>query len=249
MPPGQHPDGMPVAIVGAGIDYEAPDIHARLARDGEGELTGYDFVDDDRRPYAAPGDTAAARLLLTEAPEASLVLVRTDFAKADIFGPSLAFVLKCPARVVVLFGGFNEPGLAAIVEMAALHFPKHLIVVDAGNGGLDLDLQQPALPKEMSNVLVVTAAAADGHVSANRGKATVDLAVAAPHETAQTRSGSLAAARLGALAARLLRTAPELSGKDLKQRLIEIATPLPADQAGLTRHGWIAAPKPSLPAE
>lgn len=249
VPPGQHPGGMPIALVGAGIDYTAPDIHARLARDGEGELTGYDFIDDDRKPYATPGDTAAARVLMREAPDASLVLVRTEFSRAEIFERSLAFVLKCPARVVVLFDGFSEPGLAALVEMAALHFPKHLIIVEAGSDGLDLDLMQPALPRDMSNVLVVTAAAPDGQVAGNRGKATVDLAVAAPNDTAETDQGGLAAARTAALAARLLRTAPDISGKDLKQRLIEIARPLPADRAGLTRNGWIAAAEQALPAE
>ena len=51
VPPGRDPGGVAVAIIGSGIDYTRPEIAARLARDGEGEIIGWDFLDNDRRPY------------------------------------------------------------------------------------------------------------------------------------------------------------------------------------------------------
>lgn len=53
VPPGVDPGGVAVAIIGNGVDYTRPEIAARLARDGEGEIIGWDFVDNDRRPYAS----------------------------------------------------------------------------------------------------------------------------------------------------------------------------------------------------
>lgn len=60
VPPGIDPGGVAVAIIGGGIDYTRPEIAARLARDGEGEIIGWDFVDNDRRPYAACKDASPA---------------------------------------------------------------------------------------------------------------------------------------------------------------------------------------------
>lgn len=54
VPPGQDPGGIAIALIGAGVDYTSPKIALRLARDGEGELIGWDVIDNDRAPYPAP---------------------------------------------------------------------------------------------------------------------------------------------------------------------------------------------------
>src|SRR5215813_6387373 len=51
VPPGRDPGGVAVALIGTGIDYTLPQVASRLARDGEGELIGWDLQDEDRRPF------------------------------------------------------------------------------------------------------------------------------------------------------------------------------------------------------
>ena len=57
VPAGIDPGLQPIAILTTGIDYTDPAIAARLARDGEGELIGWDFTENDRRPFAASPNT------------------------------------------------------------------------------------------------------------------------------------------------------------------------------------------------
>ena len=51
LPPGRDPGGMAIALVTTGIDYTVPEVAQRLARDGEGELIGWDLEDQDRKPF------------------------------------------------------------------------------------------------------------------------------------------------------------------------------------------------------
>lgn len=51
VPPGRDPGGVAVALIGTGIDYTLPAVARRLARDGEGELIGWDLQDEDRKPF------------------------------------------------------------------------------------------------------------------------------------------------------------------------------------------------------
>lgn len=246
VPPGAHPGGIPVALIGAGIDYTAPEIHPRLARDGEGELTGFDFIDDDRMPYGNPGDTASARIVLSEGQASVLAVVRTDFEDAAIFGPSLVFALKSPARVLALLHPFSGEQFLALVTAAALHAPDKLLIVGAGDGGIDLDSAVPADVLGGGNILVVTAATPEGHLreKANFGKAAVDLAIATPEPNGSSAAPSATAvARVAALAARLVAVEPELSGRGLKARIVDLATQLSDGQASRTRSGWIAEPR------
>lgn len=65
LPPGVDPGGLAMAVIGDGIDYTRPEIATRLARDGEGELVGFDLVDRDRLPFAPlPGDVCPGDALL-----------------------------------------------------------------------------------------------------------------------------------------------------------------------------------------
>src|SRR4029077_8292457 len=75
LPPGRDPGGVAIALLGSGIDYTVPHIAQRLARDGEGELIGFDLVDNDNRPLGGDG-TALATNLLDPTIGARLVPVR-----------------------------------------------------------------------------------------------------------------------------------------------------------------------------
>ena len=61
VPPGAPTRGFAIALLSDGIDYTRPGIAGKLARDGEGEIIGWDVVDNDRRPYRRSGP--ATRLI------------------------------------------------------------------------------------------------------------------------------------------------------------------------------------------
>ena len=83
IPPFNDPGGIPVAIVDTGVNYTLPSINSRLARDGEGQLIGYDYWDLDHRPFDANPErspffparhgTEVASLIASEAPVAKLL--------------------------------------------------------------------------------------------------------------------------------------------------------------------------------
>ena len=114
VPPGVDPGLEPIAILTTGLDYTDPAIAARWARDGEGELIGWDFVDNDRRPFAKSpngtqpnwgGDgTVLVRQWLTtgEAVKQSLIAVRINLADPVSLGRALAFVAQTRAKSVAV---------------------------------------------------------------------------------------------------------------------------------------------------
>lgn len=102
LPPGQDRGGPIVAIVTEGVDYTDPAIEPRLARDGEGELIGWDFVDGDNRPYAKGPGSRAAGLALEVMPLARIVPLRAAAGEASTFAGALLFASATPARAVIL---------------------------------------------------------------------------------------------------------------------------------------------------
>lgn len=88
VPIGRDPGGLAVALLGAGVDYLNPEMAARLARDGEGEIIAWDILDDDDRPLERPADrglipppfsgTEMAFEFLRAAPRARLIPVRVQ---------------------------------------------------------------------------------------------------------------------------------------------------------------------------
>lgn len=118
VPPGRHPGGLVVGFVTTGIDYRVPEIAARLARDGEGELIGWDLVDDDRRPFAAVsadphlaagGDATADTQLLQEliaaaagGPDVAFAPVRVEEQNPGSIAKAIAFLARTPAQYVIV---------------------------------------------------------------------------------------------------------------------------------------------------
>src|SRR5262245_64323105 len=76
LPPGRDPGGVAVALIASGVDYTLPEVARGLARDGEGDLIGFDSLDNDNRPFGDGGGTRVAVALLDKATGARLAPVR-----------------------------------------------------------------------------------------------------------------------------------------------------------------------------
>jgi len=222
LPPGRDPGGVAIALLTTGIDYALPHIAQRLARDGEGELIGFDLVDNDNRPFGGDGTTLATHLL-DPAIGARLVPVRVDPHDPASLARAVAFIAQTPARIVVvpMWGQRKEDWRP--FQQAVEHFSQLLFVVAAGDDGRDLD-RDPVYPAALAlpNVLVVSAARADPDAprtvqllpATNWGANTVDAAALAEDSVA-------AAAVAAKAAAAMLPHSPRLNGAELKLRLIQ----------------------------
>jgi hypothetical protein len=140
VPPGRDPGGIAVALIGTGIDYTLANIASRLARDGEGELIGWDLQDRDRRPFdqskgTTPpqwgGDGTLLASLITGAPAVRLVPVRVDPNDPVALAQAMAFVAQTPARVAVMAMGSPSRAHWEPFRQAAQRFKDVLVVVSA----------------------------------------------------------------------------------------------------------------------
>ncbi len=175
VPPGQDPGGTAIALIGSGLDYTDAKIASRLARDGEGELIGWDMVDDDRAPFAAsaaPGDgaatgvqpdsaTATAQLVLSAYAKGRLVPVRVPNGDAQALAKAIAFTAGTPARIVAIATPLDTAPLRAVVRQASERFKDHVFVVAGDVGGSESvgasdNARLPSL-MNLRNVLVVAA--------------------------------------------------------------------------------------------
>jgi subtilisin family serine protease len=131
VPDAQDPGGIAIAILTTGIDYTVPEIAKRLARDGEGEIVGWDLVDNDNRPFDAVGDGTALAKILAES-GVRLIPVRIDPKDAAQLVRAVAFVSRTPARIVVVpFASGTESEWRLFGE-AARRVSELLFVVAAG---------------------------------------------------------------------------------------------------------------------
>lgn len=215
---GRDPGGIAVAVVGRGLDYRLPGVAMRLARDGEGEPIGWDLADNDARPFAASDDDGpAAGIVLAEGPATRLVLVRAAAGRQEQIAAGLRFAAQTPARIVLLVAdpGLSYP-LAGLAE-AARHLPQLLIVVPAWRVA-----SEPASPIGDADRGGLLSVAADG------GTASADATVQTATLAQGIHPDDAAAARVAALAARLLAVEPSLAGASLRARLLSLAKPQPS---------------------
>jgi len=209
VPPGRDPGGVAIALIGTGIDYTLPDVASRLARDGEGELIGWDLQDQDRKPFAArqgharpgPGDGTGIAELLLGAPGVRLVPVRVAPGDPVGLARALAFVAQTPARVAVLAMGSPSPAHWEPLRQAAQRFRQVLIVVPAGQGSEPTH----AAALGLDNVLPVAPGSARAEPA--------DIGAVAGHTAAAVAAASAAA--------ELLAREPGLEAAALKRRLAE----------------------------
>lgn len=248
VPAGRDPGGYPVAIIGSGIDYTLRNVGQMLARDGEGEIIGYDFIDDDRRPYATGAETDAAEILLGEGQAATLVIVRANVRQQQSIVQAIGYATQSPAKIVAIFAPASDPAVASVLAAAAERFPQHLFIAS-----VEIGATTAAEAPRAANLLIVTNAATD-EVPAAPGRdqiAVADIAVATsglwerpaslPEATATPTQ--IALARATALAARLIAVDTDATAADLKSRIIGLAEPSPEPSKNLARNGWIPRPR------
>ncbi|MDA0261047.1 MAG: S8 family serine peptidase [Proteobacteria bacterium] len=217
-------EGIRIALVDSGVNYQLPHIANALARDGNKAL-GYDYWDLDPFPfdsdtsrspfYPRHRGTKVASVLTLESPGVSLIPYRFPYPDVRRMVDLVRDAHRAKARIMLISFDTRGRGHWLPFKRAAARDDGILLVVSAGNGARDLD-RDPLFPASLNltNAVVVTGMTAAGEVlaGANWGTATVDIGVAAGQVEAIAFDGNLrsvsgpgvAAARIAALAARLL---------------------------------------------
>ena len=158
--PGADPGGVMVAIIGPGVDYTRAGLSDRLARDGEGEIIGFDLVDRDRRPFCrveCEAQTDAAMALLQAAPGTRLALFKVD--GANLAAPALQMAVTAKAAVVLLELP-DDAQAAALLRAASERFRDTLIVFSPRQSAVRNDAQpSPEGPAKTSEPGAVSASA------------------------------------------------------------------------------------------
>jgi hypothetical protein len=214
VPPGRDPGGVAIALISTGIDYTIPEVAQRLARDGEGELIGWDLEDKDRMPFDKSrgatgaewgGDATLIASLLLAPRTSRLVPVRADPREPASLARAIAFVAQTPARIAVLpMWGTAREGWEPL-RQAAERFKAVLIIVPAGQGG------QAVYPAALGldNVLAV-----------EQGTGSVD-AIGFGGSTWRMSGAGPAVAAAAVAAADLLAREPALDAATLRRRLVD----------------------------
>jgi len=154
LPPGLDPGGTAIAIISTGLDYTDPEIAPRLARDGEGQLISWDFVDNDSTPFSRDkAGTKLAKLLLETDRASRLIVVRVSPGDTQQFANALGFVGRTPAIVVAAtLSATSTLNLGEMKALAALIDPI-LVVLPGTNSHHGV----PAPPDEPTDINVVVA--------------------------------------------------------------------------------------------
>ena len=196
LPPGGDPGGVAIALLGTGIDYTVREVARRLARDGEGELIGWDLADKDNRPFrpssnaTAPVEWGGDGTALVKAfgtPGRRVVPVKIDPADPPSLARAIAFVAQTPARVVVVPMWSRRQSDWEPFRQAALHFKDLLFVLAAGEEGKDTDRRA-----HLAGRLRPGQRPRRGAAAPNAATRTADVLVTLPPEPA-AETGSAAA--------------------------------------------------------
>lgn len=215
VPAGRDPGGVAIALIGTGIDYTIPAIAQRLARDGEGELIGWDLEDKDRRPFdkskgGTPaewgGDGTLVASLVMAGRMIRLVPVRADIRDRASLARAIAFIAQTPARIAVLPMWSTVRQDWEPLRQMAERFKEVLIVVPATQG---------------SQAVYPAALGLDNVLAVEQGTESVD-AVGFAGGTRRVSGTGPALAAAAVAAAELLAREPGLDPIALKHRLGEI---------------------------
>jgi len=261
VPPLAAGDGTAMlAHIDTGVNYLLPQIASRLASDAGGNMLGYDFWDDDDRPFDSDPrrnaffpmhhGTTTFSLLAREAGDIPVASYRFPAENLCRFDDLIAHMAGLSVRVVSLSMGSSDRDDWRCFEDAARRQPQMLFIVSAGNDGRDLD-RSPVYPAalELENLVTVTSSDEFGRLGrgSNSGAVSVDFMVPAErvevvdHRGARADTGgtSYAAPRLAALAARYLAATPHADTAGIIDFLKRRARPA-GDVA--VKHGWIPDP-------
>ena len=278
VPPGRDPGGVAIAIIGPGIDYTWSEISKHLARDGEGEIIGWDFADNDRRPFEHRKNNAdnpytsaqwVVLKIIDKAPNTRIVPLRVGEPNALQLGRAATYVGQSPAKIALVMPTSERAEDWQLFRKAAEHFPDVLFIASPYEPCVEIDPPlrnvdiSPVFPISfgLDNLLSVTDFD-DQHLPfahGGFGPLTIDVAIQSNKTTSifithDGPKGSIVVAgdasqiSVAALAARIVAKEPELKGKALKARILRLATPLPADTDPISKHGLIAEPWKLYPA-
>lgn len=226
VPPGPPTRGFAVVLIGAGLDYSVPDVAARLARDGEGDVIGWDGEFRDARPFTRSGgaDRAVALAPFLIAP------VRVVPARAATWNEAFAFLARTPARVVVVALPGAVPDVAREAATRMQRLPATLFLIAAPPA---TDPAGAAARSALTgpNVVVVDALRPAATTGAGRAPATVaDLLVAPPQSLREAPGAddapprdAIEAAVLAAGALACLDLSTATSAAEVRQRLLAAA--------------------------
>ena len=160
LPPGRDPGGVLIGLMTTGLDPTRPEVARCLARDGEGEVLGWDMVDRTREPFRSaspdqPGDEGQF-VNLTCNGRVRVAPVRIDPADSITHGKALAFFSTTPARVVVMPAA-HVPSDWSALRQAVVAFPQLLLLVEAE--------PKPSALDGLANVVAVAPGTAMSHAA------------------------------------------------------------------------------------
>jgi hypothetical protein len=134
LPAGKDPGGTAVVLMTRGLDYTRPEIAKLLARDGEGELIGWDFVDNDNRPFVK-GENTMADIALAQAVGAAggvrIVPVRIDPGDSVTLARAVVYAARTPARVVIVPFSSGDKDHWETFAASVRHLPNLMVVIPA----------------------------------------------------------------------------------------------------------------------
>ena len=128
-PVGEDPGGEATAFITTGLDYTLPAIAKCLARDGEGDPVGWDFVDGDARPFAAGSPDTALAETTCQQPGLRLIALRVSPSDPVSLGKAVVFLSKTPAKTAILTLGPLPQAAWEPFRQSMLHFKDVKVLV------------------------------------------------------------------------------------------------------------------------
>ena len=250
--------GIKVAIVDTGVNYNLDFISRNISRKDSLTLTGYDFEDNDNLPYDMDlgrsaffpmhHGTSVSSIILREAPMSELVVYR--FPRSDMckFDELIRHIALNKIKIVNLSMGSSNRNDWDCFYDAALEYKDILFFVSAGNDGKNID-ENKVFPAsfDLENILVISSSDISGDLAqgSNFGKKSVDFLIPGEqipvidHRGVKTKASgsSFAVPRIVAMAVRLLSFNTDATTIDIKSALIDRAL-----KNENVKFGWIPDP-------
>ncbi len=249
-----------LALVDTGVNYNLPLVQEQLALDSEGQLIGYDFWDDDDRPFDKDPrkniffplhhGTSVFSVLTRNLGGLKTAIYRFPANNMCRFSDLIEHADRIGVRIINLSMGSNSAEDWECFYESANRHKDILFVVSAGNSGLNIDIQK-VFPASfaLENMVVVTSSDLFGRLPrhSNYGIKSVDFMVSAEqvdvfdHRGAYSTTGgsSYAAPMLAALATRFLAKNKSATTRDIVAFLESRAI---RKGKKLVKFGWIPDP-------
>ena len=249
-----------LALVDTGVNYNLPIVQEHLALDTEGQLIGYDFWDNDDRPFDKDPrkniffplhhGTSVFSVLTQHLGGLKAAIYRFPANDMCRFSDLIEHADRMGVRIINLSMGSNSAKDWECFYESAERYNDILFVVSAGNDGLNIETNKvfPA-SFDLENMVVVTSSDLFGHLPrhSNYGIKSVDFMISAEqvdifdHRGAFSTTGgsSYAAPMLAALATRFLAKNKSASTGDIVAFLESRAI---KKGKNLVKFGWIPDP-------